>query len=156
MLIKGNVDIIAETFPSLQFAIEGYALPLRLDRCADGGGGGGGVLIYIKEDIPCKEVKRHAIELNMEGIFLEINLRKCKWLLFGGYNHNKANIDTFLGHLGPILDYHMTKLENFLLLCDFNSEMNEACMNEFCETYNYLRVLQKSTKSYLHRFYFDK
>ena len=139
MLIKGNVDIIVitetkidETFPSLQFSMEGYALPFRLDRCADGGG----ILIYIREDIPCKELKSHAIELNFKGIFLEINLRKCKWLLLDGYNYNKANIDTFLGHLEPILDYHMTKLENFLLLGDFNSEMKEACMNEFCETYN--------------------
>ena len=47
ILIKGNLDIIVitetkidETFPSRQFAIEGYALPFRLDRNADDGGGG--------------------------------------------------------------------------------------------------------------------
>ena len=106
---------------------------------------GGGGLIYIREDIPCKELKSYAIELNLEGIFLEINPRKCKWLLFGGYNYNKANIDTFLGHLEPILDYHMTKLENVLLLSDFNSEMKEACMNEFCETYNLINLIDNPT-----------
>ena len=55
MLIKGNIGncVITETkidesFPSLQFAIEGYAPPFRLDRNVNGGG----VIIYVREDIP--------------------------------------------------------------------------------------------------------
>ena len=148
MLNKGNVDIfvitetkIAATFPSSQFVIEGYALPFRQDR----DGNGGGVIIYVREDIPCREIKTHFGEKSLEGIFHEKNLRKSKWLLFGGYNYNKRNIDTFLGNLGPILDCHMTTLENFLLLDDFYSEMNEASMTEFCETYNLKKLIKDPT-----------
>ena len=106
MLINGNIDIIViietkfdESFPSLQFAIEGYAPPFRLDRNINGGG----VIIYVREDIPCRELKTHGVEKSVEGIFLEINLRKSKWLLFGGYNYNKGNIDTFIIRVISIL-----------------------------------------------------
>ena len=33
---------------------------------------------------------------NFEGIFLELNLRKSKWLLFGGYNPHKDSISDFV------------------------------------------------------------
>ena len=81
-LIKANIDILViteskldDSFPSQQFDIEGYGLPYRLDKNASSGG----VLIYIREDIPCRELTNHDIENNnIEGIFLEINLRKTK------------------------------------------------------------------------------
>ena len=103
-LIKGNIDILVITeskldgsFPTQQFAIEGYSLPYRCDRNANGGG----VMIYVREDIPSRELTTLSSAPNMEGIFLEINLRKAKWLIFGGYNNNKVYIEKFLGTLGP-------------------------------------------------------
>ena len=85
MITESKLD---ESFSSPQFAIEGYALPYRMDRNKDGGG----VVIYVREDIPCRVHKTHFEAKNFKGIFLEINLRKSKWLLFGGYNHKKSNI----------------------------------------------------------------
>ena len=85
MIIKGNLDIllltetkIDESFSKDEFYIEGYT-SFRLDRNIHGGG----VLIYVREDIPCRVIK---IMGSLEGISLEINLRKTKWLFFGGYN----------------------------------------------------------------------
>ena len=60
-----------------------------------------GVMTFVREDIPVKEVFCDNVALNIEGIFVEINLRKKKWLLFGGYCNTKTNIDTFLGSLAP-------------------------------------------------------
>ena len=138
-LIQCNIDIfiitetkIDESFPTQQFEIEGYSTPYRLDRNANGGG----ILIFVREDIPCRELKVNLSQAPIEGIFLEVNLRKTKWLLFGGYNPHKSNINAFLGTLGPILDHLMTKLENFILLGDFNSEVKESSLNQFCNTYN--------------------
>ena len=56
-----------------------FSAPFRLDRNKFGGG----VLIYVREDIPCKQLTKHILPDNIEGIFVEINLRKTKWLLFG-------------------------------------------------------------------------
>ena len=148
LLIKGNIDILVlteskldNTFPLQQFAIEGYSMPFRLDNSATSGG----VIIYVREDIPSRELTSHTAIDNFEGIFLEINLRKTKWLIFGGYNHNKSNINIFLGKLGPTLDHYMYKFDNFLLLGDFNSEINESSMAEFCDVYNVKNLITEPT-----------
>ena len=57
-----------ESFTQQQFAIEG--LPFRRDRNALGVG----VMIFVREDIPVKEVFCDNVALNIEGIFVEINL----------------------------------------------------------------------------------
>ena len=48
--------------------------PFRLDRNRFGGG----VLIYVREDIPCKQLTKHILPDDIEGIFVEVNLRKTK------------------------------------------------------------------------------
>ena len=149
LLIKGNLDIIViteskldATFTPQQFAIEGYTLPYRYDRDK---GGGGGVMIYVREDIPSRVLTNHPGDKNIEGIFLEINLRKTKWLLFGGYNHNKLNTVNFLNKVGPILDHYMYKFENVILIGDFNSETKEISMSEFCDIYNLHNLITEPT-----------
>ena len=138
ILIKDNIDIFVVTeskldssFPSQQFSMDGY-IQFRADRNA----GGGGVLVYVRQDILCGEINCHSLEKNFERMFLEINLGKTKWLIFGGYNNMKTNINAFLRNLGPVLDHNMYRLENFLLIGDFNSEITEIELKDFCVTYN--------------------
>ena len=87
----------------------------------------------------------HPSLIDFEGIFFEINLRKIKWLVFGGYNPNKHTIIDFVNKLGTSLDHYMSKYENFLLLGDFNCEMSEKVMIEFCETYNLKNLIKDPT-----------
>ena len=54
----------------------------------------------------------------------------------GGYNPDKKNISKFLGHVSKELDRFLPQYENIILLGDFNSEMSEEDMKNFCETYN--------------------
>ena len=89
--------------------------------------------------------KRHSSKPNLEGIFLELNLRRSKILLFGGYNYNKSNIDTFLGNLGEILNQNLSKFEHFLLQGDFNYEIHEPSISNFCETYNLKNIINEPT-----------
>ena len=44
-------------------------------------GGGGGILIYVREDIPCKLLDNHISPGDIEGLFVELNFRKSKLLL---------------------------------------------------------------------------
>ena len=98
LIMIGNIDILIiteskldDTFPKQQFWIDGYSPPFRIDRSKHGGG----VIIYIRKDIPAKELLAHPKPINFEGIFFEINLKTSKWLVFGGYNPEKANYPQF-------------------------------------------------------------
>ena len=121
--------------------MEGYNQPFRRDRNINGGG----ILIYVKEGILSGELKMTPIVEHLEGIFHEINIRKTKWLLFGGYNNCKSNISEFLNSINPTLDHYMRKLDNFILPGDFNSEINENAMKVFCETYNLKNLIKQDT-----------
>ena len=56
-----------ESFPSMQFSIDGYHI-FRSDRNADGVG----ILVYVRDDIPCKLIPMRNIII--EGFFTEVKL----------------------------------------------------------------------------------
>ena len=58
-----------------QFTVEGFGLTYKVDRKANGGG----IILFARENIPSK---LFSIENSpAEAFFIEINLRKNKWLL---------------------------------------------------------------------------
>ena len=73
---------IDDSFPTAQFLVRGFSKPYRLDRNSNGGG----VMIYVREDIPSKKLEKHNFSHDVEGILVELNFKKCKWLLFGTYH----------------------------------------------------------------------
>ena len=62
--------------------IDGFSLPYRLERNRNGGG----AMIFVKEDIPSKLLIKHNFPSDAEGLFVELNFRKSKWLFFGTYH----------------------------------------------------------------------
>ena len=88
LIIQGKIDIlvITETKTDLtslnQFAMQGYSKPCRFDRNRNGGS----VFIYVREDIPSRELKIHNTPEDIESIFIEINLIKTRWLFCGCYH----------------------------------------------------------------------
>ena len=147
LIIGNNIDILLvsetkldDSFLTAQFAIQGYSAPFRLDK----NGRSGGLLFYVRDHILKKEIKGH-MGNGIEGILLEINFRNKKWLLFGGYNCHKTNTDRYLSTLGHILDSHVTKYDNFLIMGDFNSEPHEKSMEEFCSRYTLQNLVKGPT-----------
>ena len=143
-IVKNRVDILIlcetkldESFPTRQFHIEGYKCPYRKDRNKNGGG----VLIYVRDDIPSKELHKHTfpdVIFNMEdsqgpieGIFVEINLRKCKWLLFGTYHRPSQNDNYYFDTVTHALDIYAKNYDKFLLAGDFNAEEHEPGLSTF-------------------------
>ena len=123
-LIQGKVDIlivsetkIDDSFTTNQFMIPGYSMPFRKDRNSHGGG----LLIYVREEIPCKMLKTNNVPGDIEGIFLELNIDNNKWLVMGGggYNPNNDNTSHFLNHVSKVIDMYMKDYENIILLGDF-------------------------------------
>ena len=68
-----------------------------------------------------------------------------KWLIGACYNPHKRNIANFLKKLSTALDVYYTKYEHFLLLGDFNSEITEIAMSDFCASYNLKSLISLPT-----------
>ena len=102
----------------------GYSIPFRLDRTSHGGG----ILLFVREDIPCKIIKTDC-DTDFEGIFVEINLRKKKWLF--SYSPRKSNIANHLKNICITLDKLNSTYDNLALLGDFNAEPEEESISEF-------------------------
>ena len=62
---------LGDSFPTMQFNIEGY-YTFRLDRNEYGGG----ILLCVQDDIPSKFISMK--NSTIEGFFIELNLRKKK------------------------------------------------------------------------------
>ena len=43
-------------------------------------------MIFIHNTISRKILEKHIFAIDVESIFVELNLRKCKWLLCGTYH----------------------------------------------------------------------
>ena len=107
--------------------------------------GGGGLLLYVRDDIPCKEVKSHTLPSNVECMLIEIKLRKRKYILVAGYNPHKDMISYFLTHVGNTLDKLLVGYDNILILGDFNSSLAEPTMKDSCETDNLGNLIKEPT-----------
>ena len=73
---------LVETFLGSLFLMDGFFKPCRLDRNKIGGG----IMVFIHNTISRKILEKHIFAINVESIFVELNLRKCKWLLCGTYH----------------------------------------------------------------------
>ena len=112
---KGDILVITETkldssFPDSQFIIGGFRQPYRLDRNKYGRG------VMIFEDIPGKLASKHILPDNIEGMFIEIDLRKTKWLILGTYHPPNQPDDYFFKAVGNALDQYLKTYEKCLLL----------------------------------------
>ena len=77
------------SFPNGQLQIHGNSEPCRLDRNENGGG----ILVLIREDIPTKLIDS---QMEIEGFFIKLNLRRQKWLLCCSYNPKYSQISHHL------------------------------------------------------------
>ena len=125
-IVSTNVDIllICKTkldlsFPRAQFYIHVFGEPCL-----------GGILLYICDDILSKFVES---KMTIEALFIEINLRKKKWLLCCFYNPKKSLIFNHLKEIGNNFDLLPSKFDNYLLMGDFSEEPNELATSDFFE-----------------------
>ena len=147
-IVTDKIDILCitetkidDTFPLSNLLIAGFSPPYRLDRTSNGGG----LLAYVRSDIPSKVLKSFPVPNGMECLFFEINLFRKKWILGNFYNPSKNIIDTQLTLLGTCLDHYYQLYDNIILLGDFNSEITEPSMKEFCEIFDLKNLVKENT-----------
>ena len=101
-------------------------MPYRLDRNRNGGV----VIIYVREEIPSTFLRKHELPQDAEGMFIELNFRKIKWLLFRSYHPPSQNDQYYFEALDNVLDC-FSSYDRIVLMGDFNSDNLEACMETF-------------------------
>ena len=78
--------MIAETrtdasFTTVQFLLENYHQPFRLDINSKSGG----ILVYVKSTVPSGKLKCDILLKSIQSIPFELNLIKEKWLVISIY-----------------------------------------------------------------------
>ena len=110
----------------------------------EGGGGGGCLSLYVREDIPAKEVACKSLS-HIECILIEINMHARKWLIYGIYNPDNSLISNHLSHLNRSLEYYTQHNDDIILLGDFNAGMQDVNLNDFCSLYNFKNLIKEPT-----------
>ena len=82
---------------------------------------------------PCKQLSNHTFCEGIEGIFIEINFRKSKWLLFGTYHPPKQNDQLYFDNVSKALSLYSGKYDKILLAGDFNANESNTTMQNFME-----------------------
>lgn len=145
--LDGSVDVfsIAETkidssFPESQFCLKGFKKPYRLDWSDTSGG----LLTYVRSDIPSRLIKKNK---DYQVLFVELNLRKQKWLLFIIYRNPSSNInlDQYLQFLTDAFDIYSSSYDNILIVGDFNAEPWSGNLKPFLETHGLYSHINENT-----------
>ena len=94
---KVHVLMISETkidncFPTMQFHIKGHCV-FRLDRNEYGGG-----TLVMRYDIPSKLIPMKSCSIG--AFFIELNLRRKKWLTCCTYNPHRNFISDHVSNTG--------------------------------------------------------
>ena len=87
-------------------------------------------MIYICENIPSKLLTKYFLPSDIECIFLELNFRKCKWLLVGRYHPPSQNDHYSFENLDKAIDIYI-HYQKVLLVGNFNAEISEFCLDFF-------------------------
>ena len=82
-------------------------------------------MIFICDDIPSRVLTKHVFRDDIEDLFIELNFRKTKWLLFGTYHPSAQSDSYYFNNLGEALDLN-SRYDKKLLIGDFNTEVSDV------------------------------
>ena len=148
-IVNLNVDIltIAETkldssFPVVQFTVDGYG-----ERyCKDKNANGDGLLVYAKEDIPSREINSHPqTSKSSDVIVVELNFRKCKWLLINTYKPPSINNTIFCEEMSGLVDFYSQNYKNIVIMGDFNMQTDSSNFRTFYESHELYNLVKSKT-----------
>ena len=74
--------------------------------------------------------------MKVKSFFIELNLRRKKWLFCCSDSPKYFQISHHLKEIGKDLDVLTSKYDNIILMGDFNAEPADTVISDFCEIYN--------------------
>ena len=87
---------------------------------------------------------KHSIPDNFEGLFVELNFRKSKWLLGGLYHPPSQLRQDFFNILDKALDVY-SNYKNVLLFGDFNAQIEETHLDTFLYQHELANINKEPT-----------
>ena len=102
-------------------------------------------MIFFSEDIPSKLVSKFTLPDDIEGMFIEIKLKKTKWLIHGTHHPPNQPDDYFFKAVDNASDQYLKTYKNYLLLGDFNAENTEPILSEFLKQYGAKNTMKNTT-----------
>ena len=87
-------------------------------------------------DIPWNILKKIFLPDDTEETFIELNLRKYKWLLCATYHPPNQTDDYCFYDLGNGIYFYHQSYDKFLLIGDFIVEDTEPCLSQFLFEYD--------------------
>ena len=106
-----------------------------------------GIALYVREDIPSRQISFKNDHKDIEHFFVEINLREKMWLILCSYYLQLQFIDKHLTHIGKGLDCLSSKYDDYLLMGDFNAELLNNFVDSFCRSYSRKSLIKKPSKT---------
>ena len=87
----------------------------------------------------------HKLPHDFEGIFVELNLRKYKWLLFGPY-HPPSQLDKyFFNHVKNGLDIYRKFYDKYMIVGHSNAEESKPCLLQLLFELNAKNIVKEPT-----------
>ena len=136
MISEAKTD---KSFPKSQFLIKGFSDPFHIDRNVHGGG----TLIHVREDISRKLLSIEPIP--SECFFVDLNLRKGKWVISCSYNPHKNDISKHIEILTKNLDIYSSQHKSNIIIGYLNVGVSDPHMNDFWNAYNFSSLIKKPT-----------
>ena len=100
-------------------------------------------MLFVTEDIRSKLLI--AENGPIEGLYIEINLRKKKWLIFGSYNPHRTTIGNHMDSRSKNLALYSSTYENYVVLGDFNVEVDTNAISSFCDAFDLVSPIREPT-----------
>ena len=114
---------IENSFPAANLLIHGFSQPYMIDWNSSGGR----ISFYVREEIPSNLTKIDF--LLMEGLYIELKLRKQKWFINCSYNHHRNVISNHLGVMNEPLDFHSSLYNSIINLGELIVGVSRSCQN---------------------------
>ena len=86
-------------------------------------------------------LKKHLFPNDIEGIFVEINFRKSKWLLCVTYHPPSQSDEYYFDNIDKVY----CQYEKVVLVGDFNAQIGEKCFDGFLFQHELKSVNNKPT-----------
>ena len=102
-------------------------------------------MFFVPEDIPAKLIVPQIP--SVERPYMEVKLRKQKWLISYSYNPNKFILSQHinaLGHVKIMVTYFST-YEKFVFLGDFNAGMEHSALKDLFNVYSLTSMINSLT-----------